>query len=133
VPKGDKMKKVTLEGHQGDVVIFKIDDFPEGERIQDELTKKHQLALGELSGHNHAFTNPTDVDLFKINRPEYQGLSFFRVKKPTTLEHGLIKGFKGREADQDYHSMLTLKEGNYITGIVEETDWLTRTVRKVID
>jgi hypothetical protein len=55
------------------------------------------------------------------------------VKKPTGLEHGLIKGFKGNEADKDYHSMLTLKEGNYITGIVEETDWLTRTVRRVID
>jgi hypothetical protein len=131
--KGNKMKNVTLVGHQGDVVIFSIDNFPEGTRIQDELTKNGQLALGELSGHNHAFTNPVDVDLFKIDKPEYQGLSFFEVKKPTTLEHGLIKGFKGKEADKDYHSMLTLKEGNYITGIVEETDWLTRTVRRVID
>ena len=127
------MKKVNMVGHQGDVVIFEIDEFPEGERVQDELTEKHQLALGELSGHNHAFTNPEDVDLFKINDAKYQGLSFFKVKQPTTLEHGLIKGFKGNEADKDYHSMLTLKEGNYITGIVEETNWLTRTVRRVID
>jgi hypothetical protein len=127
------MKVVKMVGNQGDVVIFEVDEFPEGIRIQDELTKNHQLALGELSGHNHAFTNPVDVDLFKIDRPEYQGLSFFKVKQPTTLEHGLIKGFKGNEADKDYHSMLTLKEGNYITGIVQETDWLTRTVRRVID
>lgn len=127
------MKVVELVGHQGDVVIFKIDEFPEGTRIQDELTKNHQLALGELSGHNHAFTEPMNVDLFKIDDEKYSGLSFFKVKKPTILEHGLIKGFKGKEADQDYHSMLTLKEGNYITGIVEETDWLTRTVRRVVD
>lgn len=127
------MKKVEFKGIQGDVVIFSIDEFPDGERVQDDLTKKHQLALGELSGHNHAFTNPHDVDLFKIKDTKYEGLSFFKVKTPTTLEHGLIKGFKGNEADKDYHSILTLREGNYITGIVEETDWLTRTVRKVID
>lgn len=122
-----------MQGHQGDVVIFKIDEFPEGIRIQDELTKNNQLALGELSGHNHYFETPKSVDLFKIQENKYTGLSFFEVKQPTNLIHGLIKGFKGIEADQDYHSCLTLKEGKYITGVVEETDWLTRTVRKVID
>lgn len=128
------MKKITYCGFQGDVVIFEVDEFPVGERTQDELTQKGQLALGELSGHNHAFEDMTAVDLFKIQTPEYQGLTFIRTKKPAKLVHGLIKGFKGREADQDYHSELLLKENtNYITGIVEETDWLTRTVRKVID
>lgn len=127
------MKKVEMVGHQGDVVIFKVDEFPEGTRFQDELTKKHQLALGELSGHNHAFAEPEAVDLFKVQGTTYEGLSFFEVKKPTNLVHGLIKGFKGREADRDYHSEITLKEGKYITGIVEETDWLTRTVRRVVD
>jgi len=127
------MKKVEMQGHQGDVVIFQIDEFPKGNRVQDELTKKHQLALGELSGHNHAFAEPEAVDLFKIEGKEFEGLSFFQVNRPTNLVHGLIKGFKGREADQDYHSEITLKEGKYITGIVEETDWLTQTVRRVVD
>lgn len=127
------MKKVEMVGHQGDVVIFQIDDFPEGKRVQDELTKKGQLALGELSGHNHAFAEPELVNLFKVDSPEFNGLSFFQVNKPTKLVHGLIKGFKGKEADKDYHSEILLKEGKYITGIVEETDWLTRTVRRVID
>lgn len=127
------MKNVKMVGHQGDVVIFEVDEFPQGNRIQDSLTKKHQLALGELSGHNHYFADPEAVDLFKIEGKEFEGLSFFQVDKPTNLVHGLIKGFKGREADKDYHSEITLKEGKYITGIVEETDWLTRTVRRVID
>src|ERR1700722_12370062 len=105
------MKKVEMQGHQGDVVIFQIDEFPKGNRVQDELTKKHQLALGELSGHNHAFAEPEAVDLFKIEGKEFEGLSFFQVNRPTNLVHGLIKGFKGREADQDYHSEITLKEG----------------------
>lgn len=127
------MKNVKVVGHQGDVVLFEIDAFPEGIRIQDELTKKHQLALGELSGHNHYFAEPSQVDLFKIDKREFDGLSFFQVDAPTPLVHGLIKGFKGREADKDYHSEVILKEGKYISGIVQETDWLTKTIRKVID
>lgn len=127
------MKKMELVMIQGDVLIYRIDEFPEGARSQDELTEKGQLALGEISGHNHAFRTPADISLFKIDRPEYNGLSFFEVKRPTVLEHGRIKDFIGEESDLDYHSMLTLKEGNYISSVVEETDWLTRTVRKVID
>ena len=130
--KEGKMKNVTYVGHQGDVAIFEVEGFPEGEQFQDELTKNGQLALGELSGHNHAFQTPNDVNLFKVKG--FDGLSFFETKKDTVLEHGLIKGFKGREADQDYHNEITLRGGKkYITGIVEETDWLTRTVRKVVD
>lgn len=127
------MKVIELAGAQGDVVIFEIDEFPAGARTQDALTENHQLALGELSGHNHYFAEPEVVDLFKMKEPEFKGLSFFQVNKPTNLVHGLIKGFKGKEADKDYHSEITLKEGKYITGIVEEADWLTRTVRTVID
>lgn len=128
------MKNVELIGHQGDVVIFKIDSFPEGKREQDELTKKHQLALGELSGHNHYFEDATAVDLFKINAPEFTGLTFIETKKPAKLIHGLIRGWKGKEADKDYHSEIVLKEGEkFVTGIVEETDWLTKTIRRVVD
>lgn len=128
------MKSVKYVGHQGDVAIFEVDEFPEGTRVQDELTKKNQLALGELSGHNHYFDDSSAVDLFKIDKPEYQGLTFLETKKPATLIHGLIKGFKGKEADQDYHSETTLEaRKKYITGIVEETDWLARTVKRVVD
>lgn len=125
--------KVEMFGAQGDVVIFSVDSFPEGVRVQDELTKRHQLALGELSGHNHYFDDTSAVDLFKIQDPQFDGLTFVEVKKPTSLIHGLIKGFKGNEADKDYHSEVVLREGKYITGIVEETDWLSRTVRRVAD
>lgn len=127
------MKKVELLGHQGDVVIFEVDDFPVGERSQDELTQKGQLALGELSGHNHCFNEgATAVDLFKMM--DYPGITFVETKKDTVLTHGLIKGFLGREADRDYHSELEFKANKkYITGIVQETDWLTRTIRRVVD
>lgn len=122
---------VKLVGHQGDVVIFEIESFPEGERTQDELTKNHQLALGELSGHNHYFDDTSAVDLFKM--PDYEGLTFVDVKRDTPLIHGLIKGFKGTEADKDYHHELKIEPGKYVTGIFEETDWLTRSIKRVVD
>jgi hypothetical protein len=126
------MKKVELVMRQGDVYIYEVDEFPTGERVQDKATKEHTLAYGELSGHSHRFEDTAAVDLFKI--PEYPGVTFVETKKDTSLTHGFIKGFKGREADQDYHSELEFKGGKkYITGIVEETDWLTKTVRRVID
>lgn len=127
------MKNVICQGHQGDVVIFKLDEFPEGKRFQDDLTKKGQLALGELSGHHHAFADNSAVDLFKIDGQMFSGLSFFEVKTPAKLEHGRIAGFAGREADKDYHASQEIPPGKYMTGIVPETDWLTRTIRKVVD
>ncbi len=129
------MKVIEMIGHQGDCVLFEIDEFPEGNRVQDDLTKNHQLALGELSGHNHAFEDGANaVDLFKIDALEFNGLSFFETKTDAKLVHGLIKDFKGREADTDYHSEITLKQGKkYISGIVQETDWIAKTMRRVID
>lgn len=123
--------KVEFKYRQGDVYLFEIGEFPEGERLQDNLTKNNQVALGELSGHNHYFDDSSVVDLFKLK--EFEGLTFVDVKKPTSLIHGLIKGFKGKESDQDYHNEIELKDGKYITGIVEETDWITGTIRRVVD
>lgn len=128
------MKSIECVGHQGDVCIFEIDEFPAGNRFQDELTKKGQVALGELSGHNHAFADATAIDLFKIDDGKFQGLSFFQTNKPAAMIHGLIQGFEGKEADQDYHSQITLKpDKKFVVGIVQETDWITKTVRRVID
>lgn len=126
------MKKVEFVGHQGDVAIFKVDEFPAGSRQQDELTQNCQLALGELSGHNHYMDNANAVDMFKVS--DFPGITCVNVKEDVKMVHGLIKGFKGREADKEYHSEIQFKKGDkIITGIVEETDWLTKTVRKVID
>lgn len=129
------LKNMVFVGHQGDVMLFEIEEFPEGPRVQNELTSKFQLALGELSGHNHVFENgAAAVDLFKIDSPEFADFSFFETKAPAKLVHGLIKGFKGTEADKDYHSEIVLKPNTkYISSIVEETDWLGKVSKKVVD
>lgn len=125
------MKKVEFCYRQGDVYIFRVDAFPKGTRKQDALTEKKQVALGEISGHNHCFDSNAAVDIFKMEG--YDGITFLDIKEETAMKHGRIEGFKGKEADQDYHWDMLIAPGQYITGIVEETDWITKQVRKVVD
>lgn len=122
------MKSVEFVYRQGDVHIFRVDSFPKGDRFENELTKNKQVALGELTGHHHW---APEADVFKIKGLD--ALTFLDVKKPSKLVHGLDSNFKGTTPDEEYHNEILLREGKYVTGIVEETDWLTRTIRKVID
>jgi hypothetical protein len=125
------MKKVEFIARQGDVYIFRVDEFPKGEGKQDELTIKKQLALGEISGHAHAFEETAPVELFKIDA--FEELTFIDIKENCKLIHGLLPGYENKTIDNDYHWSIDLKKGKYISGIVEETDWITGTIRKVID
>lgn len=126
--------KVTILGHQGDVPLFEIEEFPEGERTTDTQTKEVTLAYGEVTGHAHFFAEPETVTLFKINKDEFNGLCFFEVSKDNTLIHGRARNFEGAEPDQLYHDPIKLKPGRkYMTGIFPETDWATKTIRRVAD
>ncbi len=128
------MKEVKCIGHQGDLCVFEVDDFPTGERIIDKQCEDATLAYGEITGHAHQFDDLTAVNVFKMPDSKYNGIIFVEPKKTTVLRHGRDRNFKGIEPDNDYHSEVIFKEGKkYITGIVEETDWLTRTVRRVVD
>lgn len=98
---------------------------------QDAQCKNAILAYGEASGHAHQFVNPDDVQVFRSKK--HAKVLFLDVKKRTKIEHGLARDFVGREADHDYHSPVWLDPGQYVTGIVEETDWLTKTIRQVVD
>lgn len=128
-------------GHQGDVVIMELLDeagFPAGEQSRDTQTQNGILAYGELSGHAHQFTDLEAVDVFRIKDEagtgKFDKLLFIQPLKDATLVHGRARDFVGKEADHDYHKALTLRTGRrYVTGIVEETDWLTRTIKRVVD
>lgn len=128
------MKNIELIGHQGDLIIFSTEDIIEGNRIIDKQCENKTLAYGELTGHAHQFRSDANVDVFKIANPAYDGLIFVQPKEDVILRHGRDVNFRGIEPDTEYHSELKLlKDKTYITGIVEETDWLTKTVRKVVD
>jgi hypothetical protein len=127
------MKTIKLAGHQGDVCIFEVDELPT-DLVQDAQAKNAILAYGELSGHAHQFEDMATVRVSKSTNPKYEGLCFVEPLKDAKLVHGKARDFFGREADHDYHNPVILKEGKkYMTGIVEETDWITKTIRRVID
>lgn len=126
--------KVKLLGHQGDVAIYEVDEFPAGKRIKDEQVKEATLAYGEVTGHAHYFETPEVVDLFKVDKSEFNGVCFFEVSVECKLIHGRAKNFGGIEPDQDYHNKVVfLPNRKYMTGIFQETDWISKRIRQVID
>lgn len=102
---------------QGDVVLKQINEFPKGEKTQDELTSRKTLALGEATGHYHSFalSDQDGVEVFRILNKIY-----VNALKPVSLEH-------------QEHKPITLPSGKYEIDIVRETDWLTRVTRRVAD
>lgn len=129
------MHKVEHTGHQGDVVFFRIDEFPVGDRKTDDQTKQGILAYGEASGHAHQFVDESlaSIELFRVMTEAHKDLLFAEVREPATIEHGRARDFEGEEADHDYHKPVTLTPGKYLIGIVEETDWINKTIRRVVD
>lgn len=107
-----------------------LNEFPK-DLYQDAQCANAILAYGEASGHAHQFVETDAVEVYKSK--EYADVLFLDVKRRTAIEHGRARDFDGREADHDYHSPVYLDPGKYVTGIVEETDWLTRTIRRVVD
>lgn len=110
------MKKKPEIYQQGDVVMIRIDDFPEGERTQDQLDKDKVLALGEVTNHAHRLVDPDDaVEAFHIlNR------AYLSVLSPVALKH-------------EEHHEIVLPPGKYERRIVVEADHLAGIVRRVAD
>lgn len=126
------MKNVRVVGHQGDVVIMEVDSFPEGDRLKDKQCENAILAYGEATGHAHQFETLEDVEVFKM--PAYPNLMFIDPKREARLMHGKARDFIGTEADHDYHNVIVLDPNKkYISGIVEETDWINKVTRQVVD
>ena len=120
---------MNLIGHQGDAVFFQVKEFPK-DLIEDLQTKSGVIAEGVLSGHAHQFESLSDVELFKCPKTS---LIYCNVKVETLVLHGRSKTFAGKESDTDYHDPIKLSPGLYAVGIVAETDWITKVVRKVVD
>lgn len=119
---------MQLIGFQGDTVYFKVDSLPE-KLTEDAQLKRGIIAQGSGSGHSHSFEHAERVALYRGE----DGLLYADVREPTRVVHGRAPGFQGTEADHDYHNPVSLPAGIYAIGIVEEVDWLTKTIRRVVD
>lgn len=128
---------MKLVARQGDVHIFEVDNFPAEQLMTDKQCENGEIAYGEAHGHSHAIAEAdlTGAEVFKIAADKYRNNMFIVTKdKPVRMVHGRQKGFQGIETDTDYHNAVTLDPNKkYITGIVEETDWINKLTRKVLD
>ena len=107
----NKIPKNTAQ--QGDVLLKRIDKLPEGE--QKVISKgKLVLALGETTGHFHGIEE-SESELIQIGEK-----MLLKLENQATLTH-------------QEHGHITLDKGIYEVGIVQEYDYYSKMVRKVVD
>lgn len=98
-----------MQYQQGDVLIYGVKE------IKGEKLKHLTLAKGEATGHHHTITKG-DADLYK-----HEGTLFLKVKsEEVTLTH-------------QEHNPITIPEGEYQVGIIQEYDFLNKEARNVAD
>lgn len=103
----------TIRYVQGDVILKPIKAFPlSGE--EDKQTKTLTLAYGEVTGHSHLITSG-EAEMIKVNM-DY----FIKAITAITITH-------------EEHNPVTCPPGFYKVEIARETDWLTKTIRRVAD
>ena len=106
------MKKIQT-AQQGDVLLRRITKLPEGER---KVIAKGKLVLaeGEVTGHYHGIEE-SESELIEIG-----GKMLLDLKGPATLTH-------------QEHGHIKLDKGLYEVGRVQEYDYYSKMVRKVVD
>lgn len=112
---------------QGDVLFKKINeaDLPRGTRNKPPKDLSEGiLAYGEVTGYRHQLMDQTGFEAFIIlNRV------FVRVFKEVELKHG-----QGKSLDKSVdHQTQIIKPGLYEVNGAIETDWMAKTVQRVID
>jgi hypothetical protein len=117
--------KETVTNVQGDVIFKRIEMLPQGKRLPvPEDLRQGILAYGEVTGHRHQLMDSTAFDAFIILNKVY-----IQVNKEMLLQHGMGKELKGVA---EHQSQVILPGVYQVDGAIE-TDWLTRTIRRVID
>lgn len=99
---------------QGDVLIKRIESLPKGVKKKERDNGHIILAYGEVTGHAHRIM---DVDALFY---EKDGKLYLKNEKPVTLTH-------------EEHHQQVIEPGIWEIGQIQEKDWLSGMVRKVID
>lgn len=99
---------------QGDVLLRRIKELP------DKVAEVHRkngafvLAEGEATGHAHRIF---DVDAMFF---EKDGKFYLKNDRPVTVKH-------------EEHKAILIEPGIWEVGQIQEKDWLSGMVRKVVD
>lgn len=96
----------------GDVDILPIDTLPKGLKKASNKV----LALGEVTGHSHRFTENSLVDVFLAS----DGLKYLQVHQPSPLIH-------------EEHNEIMILPGTYKVEIEREYSYEDEELKKVVD
>lgn len=99
---------------QGDVLIKRINKLPDGIKKKERDNGSIILAYGEVTGHAHRII---DVDAMFY---EKDGKLYLHNETPVQLKH-------------EEHNQITIEPGIWEIGQIQEKDWLSGMVRRVID
>ena len=108
--------KLKNTAQQGDVILKRIAKLPTGTQIAIKKNTNGEMVLaeGETTGHYHGILE-RDSELLTINNKVYLNL-----KENATLTH------------QEHHH-IDLEAGIWEVGRVQEYDYFSKMVRKVVD
>lgn len=100
---------------QGDVLLKKIEQLPNGAVCLKPKGGRWVLAEGEATGHAHAIEQIDDCTVH-----EKDGVLYIAATNAVKLQH------------EEHHAQ-TIEPGIYEIGIVQEYDYLTEMARSVVD
>lgn len=103
-----------MQIQQGDVLIQRVEELPDGCK---ELKRKNGCIIlqeGEATGHAHRIS---DVDAMFY---EKDGKFYLVAKKPVTVTH------------EEHHAQV-IEPGTWEIGRIREKDWLTGMVAPIVD
>jgi hypothetical protein len=99
--------KIGEHIRQGDVLLRKVADIPEGAReLKRDQHRAHVVAYGERTGHMHRFTERNVCAFTKLEGNEVEFL-LVNGGSGATLRHELASGTKAE------HDPITLPDGAY--------------------
>jgi hypothetical protein len=113
------MKTFKHSAAQGDLLIMRIDQVPEGAKVNE--SEDRAVVAHSETGHNHVieFDNPQDVGFFFGEDPF---TSYIDVRKPSVLKH---------HRDFDTHEALQIPQGTYV--IKRQREWTVEGWKAVLD
>jgi len=106
-----------MQIQQGDVLLEKIEVMPNDVKVINPTEKGYVLAEGEATGHAHRIT---EIDSNICQLYEKDGALYVKALKPVVLKH-------------EEHKQITIEEGIWKIGKVNEYDYISKITKKVVD
>lgn len=120
------MTNCTHYYQQGDVLLKRIDQLPEG---ATKMLNTKVLQLGEVTGHKHQFATEAKVDI-------YVDAQFAGQEMSITPDEGkfiVVFGDEPMALRHEEHRTIMVPPGTYQVDIVREFDYEAMEARRVVD